>query len=47
MVKIYSRNLEDMTGQYPDIVEFVEKSAKQDVENYILDSELVAYDHVN
>jgi len=47
MVKIYSRNLEDMTGQYPDIVEFVIKSARNDVDNYILDSELVAFDHVN
>ncbi len=25
-VMIYSRNLENMTGQYPDVVEFVEKS---------------------
>lgn len=36
-----------MTGQYPDIVEFVEKSATPEVDNYILDSELVAFDHVN
>ena len=36
-----------MTNTYPDIVEFVVKSASQHVDNYILDSELVAYDHVN
>lgn len=46
-VKIYSRNLEDMTGTYPDVVEFVEKSANINVDNYILDSELVAFDQVN
>ena len=35
-----------MTGQYPDVVEFIEKSAKEGVNNFILDSELVAYDQV-
>ena len=33
-----------MTGTYPDVVAFVEKSVNPEVENYILDSELVAYD---
>ncbi len=44
---IYSRNLENMTIQYPDVVEFVEKSVNSEVTSFILDSELVAYDHVN
>ncbi len=36
-----------MTGQYPDVVQFIEKSAiESGVDNFILDSELVAYDHV-
>jgi ATP-dependent DNA ligase len=35
-----------MTIQYPDVVEFVEKTASESgVDNFILDSELVAYDH--
>ena len=47
-VEIYSRNLERMTGQYPDVVEFIKQSVKdKPVENFILDSELVAYDTVN
>lgn len=46
-VMIYSRNLENMTGTYPDVVEFVERSVSPLVSNFILDSELVAYDHVN
>ena len=46
-VEIYSRNLESMTGQYPDIVEFIKLSVKdKPVEDFILDSELVAYDTV-
>lgn len=36
-----------MTVQYPDVVEFVRGSVKDDVDNFILDSELVAYDTVN
>jgi ATP-dependent DNA ligase len=36
-----------MTGQYPDIVEFIKLSVKdKPVEDFILDSELVAYDTV-
>lgn len=46
-VEIYSRNLERMTVQYPDVVEFIKKSVEaQDVSDFILDSELVAYDTV-
>jgi DNA ligase-1 len=46
-VEIYSRNLESMTVQYPDVVEFIKESVKgKKVEDFILDSELVAYDTV-
>ena len=46
-VEIYSRNLESMTVQYPDVVEFIKLSVKdKPVEDFILDSELVAYDTV-
>lgn len=47
-IEIYSRNLERMTPQYPDIVNFIKESVKgKDVENFIVDSELVAYDMVH
>ena len=42
-VSIFSRNLENMTGQYPDIVNFVKENFV-DVESFILDSEIVAVD---
>jgi DNA ligase-1 len=46
-VDIYSRNLESMTIQYPDVVKFIKESVKdKEVEDFILDSELVAYDTV-
>ena len=40
--EIFSRNLENMTETYPDIVEFVLSSTKPDVKNFIIDSEIVA-----
>ncbi|MEA3355587.1 MAG: ATP-dependent DNA ligase [Patescibacteria group bacterium] len=40
-VRIFSRNLDNMTHMFPDIVEAVEKL---DVERVILDGEAVAYD---
>jgi DNA ligase-1 len=36
-----------MTNQYPDIVDFIIKSVKEDTNDFIIDSELVAYDTVN
>ena len=36
-----------MTIQYPDVVKFIKESVKdKEVEDFILDSELVAYDTV-
>ncbi len=46
-VKIYSRNLENMTVAYPDVCEFLAKHTSADVKSFILDAELVAYDPVN
>lgn len=43
-VQIFSRNLENMTDQYPDVVELIKLSAKPEVRNFIFDSEIVAFD---
>lgn len=40
--QIFSRNLENMTESYPDIVHFVLLSTKPEVKNFIIDSEIVA-----
>lgn len=42
-ISIYSRNLENMTEAYPDIVEEFQKSLKEmNVTSFIIDSEIVA-----
>jgi len=41
-IKIFTRNLEDVTRQFPDIVKFVKDNVK--AKNFILDGEAVAYD---
>lgn len=46
-IHIFSRNLEDMTGTYPDVVDFVKENIREDVESFILDNEIVAYDQKN
>jgi DNA ligase-1 len=44
-VKIFSRNLEDTTSKFPDIVAFLPKIFNQnEVTDFILDCEAVAYD---
>ena len=40
-VKIFSRNLEDMTLKYPDVVEVLKKCAHDSLESCILDAEIV------
>ena len=40
-VKLFTRNLEDVTNQFPDVVEII-KEIKED--KFILDSEVVGYD---
>jgi len=44
---VYSRNSENMTEKYPDVIQVVKESLAEDVESCIIDSELVAYDQVN
>lgn len=49
-VAIYSRNLENMTVAYPDVVNFLLQfipSLDTDVQDFILDAELVAFDTEN
>ncbi|EGR33971.1 hypothetical protein IMG5_028790 [Ichthyophthirius multifiliis] len=45
-VSIFSRNLENMTETYPDIVKFVQDHIKKspNINSFILDSEIVAFD---
>ena len=52
--QIFSRNLEDMTETYPDVVEFINNFIKESKEknnkelnSFILDCEMVAYDKKN
>jgi len=41
-IKIFTRNLEDITNQFPDILKFVKENIK--AKNFILDGEAVSYD---
>lgn len=44
-IKIYSRGAEDMTGMYPDIIQFLQRHIDPAVvDDCILDSEVVAFD---
>lgn len=43
-VQIYSRNAENTTGRYPDIVQRITEQLKDSVTNVVLDAEAVAYD---
>ncbi|CAG8446483.1 14397_t:CDS:2 [Funneliformis mosseae] len=43
-VSIFSRNLENMTDRFPDIVEMVPQFCLNNVESFILDCEVVAVD---
>ncbi|XP_027715071.1 DNA ligase 1 isoform X2 [Vombatus ursinus] len=45
-VKIFSRNQEDNTGRYPDVISRIPKMKRPSVVSCILDSEAVAWDRV-
>jgi len=45
--RIYSRNMENLSLKYPDIVERIPRIAKSDVTSFVLDCEAVAWDKVN
>lgn len=44
IVKIFSRNLEDMSESYPDITAFVSEHTPDTINNFIIDSEIVPFD---
>lgn len=44
---IYSRNLELLSRSYPDVIENIIAFTPKNVDNYIMDTELVAYDIQN
>ncbi|KAJ3447187.1 DNA ligase [Anaeramoeba flamelloides] len=43
-LKVFSRNSEDITQKYPDLVKFIPNSRKDSVTSFVLDSECVAID---
>lgn len=43
-IQIYSRNQENNTSKYPDIISRVDKCKSEEVESCILDCEAVAWD---
>eukprot|EP01084_Bolivina_argentea_P091004 163885_1 len=46
-VKIFSRNAEDNTTKFPELIESVQRFKNDNVTSFIIDSEIVAYDRVN
>merc|ERR1711953_1257069 len=46
-IKVYSRNSEDMTPKYPDVIQVVKDALTDDVQSCIIDSEVVAWDVAN
>lgn len=44
---VYSRNMEDMSERYPDIIEILPTISKATNADFILDCEAVAWDHEN
>ena len=45
-VRVFSRNLENNTQKYPDIVSMIPTAVKPGVQSFIIDCEAVAYDRV-
>mmetsp|Transcript_66585 Transcript_66585/g.171347 ORF Transcript_66585/g.171347 Transcript_66585/m.171347 type:complete len:777 (+) Transcript_66585:82-2412(+) len=43
-IQVYSRNSENMTEKYPDVVKFVQETLCDGVESCMIDAELVAFD---
>ena len=47
VIKVYSRNSEDNTRKYPDVVKRLPRYSKEGVTEFIIDCECVAWDAVN
>ncbi|KAF0975816.1 hypothetical protein FDP41_005143 [Naegleria fowleri] len=45
-IKIYSRNMENHTAKYPDLIQLMPQVIKENVTSFIIDCEVVAYDPV-
>ncbi|KNC83728.1 DNA ligase 1 [Sphaeroforma arctica JP610] len=43
-MRIYSRNLENNTSKYPDVIDKIRQCFSPEVKNFIIDAEAVAYD---
>ncbi|KAL9654347.1 hypothetical protein ABK040_010376 [Willaertia magna] len=43
-IKIFSRNMENHTAKYPDLIQMIPESLKENVNSFIIDCEVVAYD---
>jgi len=46
-IKVYSRNSEDMTEKYPDVIQVVKDALTDDCQSGMIDSEVVAWDVTN
>lgn len=46
-IKVYSRNSENMTEKYPDVIQVVKEALTDDCQSGIIDSEVVAWDTEN
>jgi len=46
-IKVYSRNSENMTEKYPDVIQVVKDALTDDCQSGIVDSEVVAWDCTN
>ena len=42
-IEIFSRNLENLTPMYPDVISFLQENIKPTVNNFIIDCEIVAF----
>ncbi|KAH6595288.1 hypothetical protein BASA50_005931 [Batrachochytrium salamandrivorans] len=43
-VIIYSRNSENLSGKYPEVLERIPKASKEEIKSFVLDCEAVAWD---
>jgi DNA ligase-1 len=43
-LSVFSRNSEDMSVKYPDLIEHMQKAIKEETKSFVLDAEAVAWD---